>query len=125
MICKYQQECQLMSSLHHPNIKQFLKTCLPLLVMERLETSLDNVLEHMPNLPLSLKHCVLKDMASGLLYLHKRSSIKNLTSRNVLLTSSLVANITEMGNSRICDMRPGKMVRAPSKQHLFATRSSR
>ena len=109
-----------MSSLHHPNITQFLGLCflpgtqLPLLVMERLEMSLDDLLEHMPNLPLSLKRSVLEDVASGLLYLHERPSPvihRDLTAKNVLLTSSLVAKITDMGNSRIIDMRPGQMAR--------------
>ena len=120
MVRKYLQECQLMSSLHHPNITQFLGLCflpgtqLPLLVMERLETSLDDLLEHMPNLPLSLKCSVLEDTASGLLYLHKRQPPvihRDLTSKNVLLTSSLVAKITDMGNSHIVDMRPDQLAR--------------
>ena len=123
MIQKYQQECQLMSSLRHPNITQFLGLCflpgtqLPLLVMERLETSLDDLLEHMPNLPLSTKRSILEDVASGLLYLHERNPPvihRDLTSKNVLLTFSLVAKITDMGNSRIADMRPGQMVRTLS-----------
>ena len=109
-----------MSNLRHPNITQFLGLCflpgtqLPLLVMERLETSLDDILEHMPNLPLSIKCSVLEDVASGLLYLHDRPSPvihRDLTAKNVLLTSSLVAKITDMGNSRIIDMRPGQMAR--------------
>ena len=121
MIGKYQQECQLMSSLHHPNITQFLGLCflpgtqLPLLVMERLETSLDDLIEHMPNLPLSLKRSILENVASGLLYLHKRNPPvihRDLTSKNVLLTSSLAAKITDMGNSRI--VRPGQVVRTLS-----------
>ena len=122
MIQNYQQECQLMSSLCHPNITQFLGLCflpgtqLPLLVMELLETSLDDLLEHMPNIPLSLKRSILEDVAKGLLYLHKRNSPvihRDLTSNNVLLTSSLVAKITDMGNS--CIIRPGQVVRTLSK----------
>ena len=124
MVRRYLQECQLMSSLRHPNITQFLGLCflpgtqLPLLVMERLETSLDDLLEHMPNLPLSLKRSVLENVASGLLYLHKRRPPvihRDLTSKNVLLTSSLVAKITDMGNSRIVDLRPGQMAITLSK----------
>ena len=118
MVSKYLQECQLMSNLRHPNITLFLGLCflpgtqLPLLVMERLEASLDDLLENVPNIQLSLKHSILENVASGLLYLHKREVIhRDLTSRNVLLTSSLVAKITDMGNSRIADMRPGKVAR--------------
>ena len=121
MIQKYQQECQLMSSLHHPNITQFLGICflpgtqLPLLVMERLETSLDDVLEHMPNLLLSIKRSILENVASRLLYLHERNPPvihRDLTSKNVLLTSSLVVKITDMGNSRI--IRLGQMAKTLS-----------
>ena len=121
---KYEQECQLMSSLRHPNITQFLGLCflpgtrLPLLVMERLETSLDDLLEHMPGLPLSLKCSVLEDVASGLVYLHKRQPPvihRDLTTNNVLLTSSLVAKISDLGNSRIADMRPGQLARTLSR----------
>ena len=120
MVSKYLQECQLMSSLRHPNITQFLGLCflpgtqLPLLVMERLETSLDDLLENVPNLPLTIKCSVLEQVV---LYLHKRNPPvihRDLTSRNVLLTTSLVAKITDMGNSRIADMRPGQMVRTLS-----------
>ena len=121
MIQKYQQECQLMSSLCHPNITQFLGLCflpgiqLPLLVMERLETSLDDLLENMPNIPMSLKRSILENVVSGLLYLHERNPPvihRDLTARNILLTSSLLAKITDMGNSRI--LRPGQVVRTLS-----------
>ena len=121
MIQKYLNECQLMSNLHHPNITQFLGLCflpgsqLPLLVMERLETSLDDLLENAPNLPLLIKRSVLENVACGLLYLHERNPPvihRDLTSKNVLLTSSLIAKITDMGNSRI--VRPGQMVRTLS-----------
>ena len=110
-----------MSSLRHPNVTQFLGLCylpgsqLPLLIMELLETSLDDLLENMPNIPMSLKRSVLEDVAKGLLYLHKRNPPvihRDLTSKNVLLTPSLVAKITDMGNSRI--VRPGQVIRTLS-----------
>ena len=50
--------------------------------------------------------------ASGLLYLHKRNPPvihRDLTSKNVLLTSSLMAKITDMGNS--CIIKPGLVVK--------------
>ena len=124
IVCKYLQECKLMSSLRHPNITQFLGICflpetqLPLLVMERLETSLDDLLEHMPNLPLSLKCSILEDTACGLLYLHKMQPPvihRDLTAKNVLLTSFLVAKITDMGNSIIINLTPGQMAKTLSQ----------
>ena len=113
-----------MSSLCHPNITLFFGLCflpntqLPLLVMERLEASLDELLEHMAGLPLFLKCSVLEDVASGLIYLHKRKPTvihRDLTAKNVLLTSSLQAKITDMGNSCIIDMSPGQLARTLSQ----------
>ena len=121
VVRKFLQECQLMSSLRHPNIAQFLGICflpgtqLPVLVMERLEMSLDDLLEHVPGLPISLKRSVLEDVASGLLYLHKMKppvTHRDLTANNVLLTSSLVAKISDMG---VVDLRGGQMSRTLTK----------
>ena len=93
---RYVQECQLMSDLRHPNITQFLGVCflpncqLPVLVMERLEGSLDDLLESVPDIPLVLKHSMLEDVARGLLYLHKLNPQiihRDLTAKNVPLTS--------------------------------------
>ena len=111
---KYLQECLLMSSLRHPNIIQFYGVCflpedrLPLLVMEQLEISFDDLLKYSPDLSLSLKCSVLEDVASGLLYLHKRPSPvihRNLNPNNVLLTSSLVAKISDIGNWSVVENR--------------------
>ena len=58
---------------------------------------------------------MLEDVARGLLYLHKHNPQivhRVLTARNILLTS-LVAKITDLGNSRI-SMLPGEtMTRLP------------
>ncbi len=111
---RYQQECQLMAGLRHPNITQFLGLCflegseLPLLVMERLEMSVDDLLECYPNIPLPVKISILTDTGSGLVYLHSRRPPivhRDLTARNILLTSSLTAKITDMGNSRMITLK--------------------
>ena len=124
VVVKYHQECQLMASLRHPNITQFLGLCflpdvqLPLLVMEQLEMNLDDLLEGMPNLLLPLKVSILEDVCCGLDYLHTRDPQvihRDLTAKNVLLTSSLSAKITDMGNSRIVSMRPGQLARTLSQ----------
>ena len=55
------EECKLMSQLHHPHIVQFLGVAylpgspIPVLLMEKLQTSLDNLLETSPNIPLDVK----------------------------------------------------------------------
>ena len=115
---KYIQECQLMSDLRHPNITQFLGICFlpdcqfPILVMERLSGNLDDLLETVPSVPLVLKRSILEDVAHGLLYLHKHNPQiihRDLTARNVLLTSSFTAKITDFGNSRIVNLQPGQL----------------
>ena len=124
LIKKYEQECQIMANLRHPNITQFLGICylpdirLPLLVMEQLDMSLDDLLEYVSNLPLTLKVLFLEDVSRGLDYLHKRDPPiihRDLTAKNVLLTSSLSAKITDMGNSSIVSMRPGQLARTLSQ----------
>ena len=123
-VVRYQQECQLMAGLRHPNITQFLGLCflegseVPLLVMEKLEMSVDDLLEFSPNVPLPVKISILTDTSSGLVYLHSRASPivhRDLTARNVLLTSSLTAKITDMGNSRMVTLKPAQLAQTMSK----------
>ncbi len=62
VIQKYQEECQLMSDLRHPHIVQFMGICflppstLPVLVMEKLHTSLDDLLTRYARHPPLLRH---------------------------------------------------------------------
>ena len=118
---QFVRECQLMSTLRHPNIVQFLGLCflpgsrLPALVMERLLTSLHDLLDPqadtppppdapMPFFPLSLKCSILHNVACGLAYLHERSPPvihRDLSARNVLLNSGMVAKIADLGVARI------------------------
>ena len=122
---KYVTECQVLSNLRHPHIVQFLGLCffedssLPVLVMERLRTNLDDVLENIPNIPLGLKRSMLADVARGLVYLHnyKPNAIihRDLSAKNVLLTSAMVAKISDLGNSRIVDLQPGQLAQTLSR----------
>ena len=118
---QFVRECQLMSTLRHPHIVQFLGVCflhgsqLPALVMERLMTSLHDLLDPetdpppppdapKPFFPLSLKCSILHNVASGLAYLHERSPPiihRDLSARNVLLNSGMVAKIADLGVARI------------------------
>ena len=116
---EFVKECRLMSTLRHRHIVQFLGVCffpdsrLPALVMERLMTSLHDLLapetqppRGAPN-PLSfftmdLKCSVLQDVTNGLDYLHERPSPiihRDLSARNVLLSTDMVA---------MQDSRPGR-----------------
>ena len=117
---QFVKECQLMSTLRHPHIVQFLGVCffpgsrLPALVMERLLTSLHDLLEPetdtfppdapKPYFPLSLKCSILHNVASGLAYLHEQTPAiihRDLSARNVLLNSAMVAKIADLGVARI------------------------
>ena len=119
---QFVEECQLMSTLHHPHIVQFLGVCffpglrLPALVMELLLTSLHDLLDPdtgdtgpppdalKPFFPLGLKRSILHDVAQGLAYLHERSPPiihRDLSARNVLLNTAMVAKIADLGVARI------------------------
>ena len=118
---QFGRECKLMSTLRHPNIVQFLGVAffpdfrLPALVMERLLMSLHDLLA--PDVPppsgavtplsffsMALKCSVLQNVACGLAYLHERSPPvihRDLSARNVLLDSEMVAKIVDLGVARI------------------------
>ena len=113
---------QVMAEMRHPHIVQFLGLCylegsaLPVLVMEKLDQSLDHLLETEPNLSLSVKLSLLRDVARGLVYLHTRNPPvvhRDLSARNVLLTSAMpmVAKISDLGNARIVNLLPGQLAR--------------
>ena len=113
-----------MANLRHPNVAQFLGVCflenclLPVLLMEKLDDCLDNLLETVPNIPLVLKRSMLEDVARGLLFLHSHNPQiihRDLTAKNVLLTSRLVAKLTDFGNSRISNLHPGQLARTLSR----------
>ena len=120
-VTQFVKECQLMSTLRHPHVVQFLGVCcfagsrLPALVMERLLTSLHDLLDpetqppppkdaSKPFFPLNLKCSILHNVASGLAYLHERTPPvihRDLSARNVLLNSGMVAKIADLGVARI------------------------
>lgn len=123
MMKRFALECELMSQVHHPNIVQFMGICFlqgspyPVLVMERLDFSLDKLLQTRENLPLRLKLQVLHDVTKGLVHLHnmKPSVVhRDLTTCNVLLNKhSLMAKLVDLGNARMIE--PGKLSKTLSK----------
>ena len=130
---EFVRECQLMSTLRHPNIVQFLGVTffpgsrIPALVMERMLTSLHDLLA--PDTPppsgavtplsffsMALKCSVLHNVACGLAYLHEQSPPvihRDLTARNVLLDSEMVAKIADLGVARILPEHAAGMTRGP------------
>ena len=119
MAATFVAECRLMSTVRHPHIVQFLGVCLlpgsrlPALIMEKLLIDLHNLLENNSAIPLSMKHSILLGVSKGLTYLHTRSPAiihRDLSARNVLLNSAMVAKIADLGNSRIINVRPSQLM---------------
>ena len=118
---EFVRECKLLSTVRHPNVVQFHGVAffpssrLPALVMERLLTSLHDLLDPetqppagaaspLAFFPAVLKCSVLHNVACGLAYLHERSPPvihRDLSARNVLLNSEMVAKIADLGVARI------------------------
>ena len=117
-VTDFVEECKLMSQLRHPHIVQFLGVAylpgspIPVLLMEKLQTSLDNFLETSPNIPLDVKVHLLTGTAQGVVYLHSRTppiSHRDLTARNILIDSGLAAKIADLGVARMVNIQPGQL----------------
>ena len=112
------RECYYSSLIRHPNIVQFMgvycakPSDLPVMVMELMDVSLTSFIEKMQSkIAMKTKWSILYDVSLGLSHLHGRRPAvihRNLSSNNVLLTSHLVAKISDLGTA--------KMIRADSKQ---------
>ena len=65
-----------------------------------------------------MKVSILQDVARGLVYLHGCIPAvihRDLTARNVLLNSAMVAKIADMGNSRLVDLQPGQLAQTMTR----------
>jgi len=112
------RECYNSSVIRHPNIVTFMgvyynkQSDLPIMVMELMDMGLTSFIEkNQSKIAMKTKLSILYDVSLGLSYLHgRRPSVihRDLSSNNVLLTSHLVAKISDLGMA--------KMIRADSKQ---------
>ena len=107
-----------MSQLRHPHIVQFLGICyipgssLPVLLMEKLQTSLDNLLETSPGIPLDIKVYLLTGTVRGMVYLHSHTppiAHRDLTARNILIDSGMTAKIADLGVAKMVNIQPGQL----------------
>lgn len=114
-ILRFEEECRLLSQLHHPNIVEFLgvyfskHATVPILVMEFLPINLTYCIEKEGRLPQEMKYSILNDIAQGFFYLHSQDPPivhRDLSTNNVLLTTNMRAKISDLGVARILNMSP-------------------
>ena len=122
---RFAAECELLGQLHHPHIVQFLGVRveagseLPELVMEYLPTTLRRCLDTHGALPAEIGGAILLEVALGLRYLHEFSPPiihRDLSSNNVLLTTSMTAKISDLGVAKILDVSPGRAAQMTQTQ---------
>ena len=112
LIGNFEAECLTWSNLRHPGVVQFLRvhmdrrSRLPVLAMEKMDTSLRTYLEDhsKEEFPLHQKAFVLRQVTQALAYLHSQNPPlvhHDLSPNNVLLNvASFVTKVSDFGMSR-------------------------
>ena len=112
---RFEEECHILSCLHHPNIVQFYgvyfreKKRVPILIMEFLPMNLTSYIEEHGILPEEISYSILHGVALGLHYLHHQDPPiihRDLSANNVLLTHDMEAKISDFGVARMLDLTP-------------------
>ena len=118
------RECLLHSKLHHPNIVKMLGVCdcynPPVLVMELMECNLTQLLENYQNIPMYVKLSILQDVSRAICYLHTLNPPMmhcNLNCNNILLTTSLIAKVSDFGTMK--EVSPLSSDRLPTAPAYF------
>ena len=119
MLERFEGECEILSQLRHPHIVQFLGvhfnegSPLPVLLMERLHSTLADCVDRYGKLPEECCYSVLRDIGVGLRYLHGHTPNpiihRDLTANNVLVTPDMSAKISDLGVARILNLNPTRM----------------
>ena len=107
------RESKVLLNLKHPCVIQligiYITTDGPVLLMERMKTSLTHFLEEKHSTNMNVKFSILHDVAFGLCYIHKKGIIHcDLTGNNILLTESFTAKIADFGQAIIYDQEYDK-----------------
>ena len=130
LIGNFEAECLTWSKLRHPGVVQFLgvyferNSRLPVLVMEKMDTSLRTHLEDhsKEEFPLNLKAFVLRQVTQAIAYLHSQNPPlvhHDLSSNNVLLNViSFVTKVSDFGMSRA--INPSALSRKSSVKGTLA-----
>ena len=109
---RFEQECEFLSTIRHPNIVQYLgthqdpDTGLPVLLMELMDDSLTHFLESSTQpIPYHIQVNICHDITLALSYLHNRKIVhRDLSSNNVLMIGNVRAKITDFGMARLGDL---------------------
>ena len=113
-LCKFEEECRLLSLARHPNVVQYLATYrdpdtrLPVLLMEMCDESLCRFLErsHGP-LPYHTQLNISHDITLALVYLHSNGlTHRDLTGNKVLMIAGVRAKVTDFGMSKLTSVNP-------------------
>ena len=124
------QECLHQRRLHHPNIVKMLgvyypndQAVLPVLVMELMECTFTQLLDRYHNIPMYVKLSILQDVSRAICYLHTLNPPlmhHDLSSNNILLTTSLVAKVGNLGTIKmVLPLLSDRMTQAPGIVHFM------
>ena len=130
MVKDFEKECQIWSSLRHPNIVLLLgiyhppKSRVPQFVLEKMDTSLRHYLEGHSREEFLLpdKVSILRQVAQGLCYLHSQNPPlvhHDLSPNNILLNEwTFQTKLTDFGMTRAINL--SKLTRKSSVKGTFA-----
>ena len=113
-IKRFEQECEFLSTIRHPNIVQYLcmhqdpDTGLPVLLMELMDESLTHFLESSPQpIAYHIQANICHDITLALSFLHSNGIVhRDLSSNNVLLRGNVLAKVTDFGMAKLGDLNP-------------------
>ena len=111
-IRRFEQECEFMGAIRHPNIVQYLGMYhdsamgLPALLMELMDDSLTHFLETSTQpLPYHVEVNFCRDIILALSFLHSNGIVhRDLSSNNVLLIGTVRAKVADFGMARLSDL---------------------
>ena len=123
IVARFMEECLKHAKLRHPNIVQLLgvyfndaTTNVPMLIMEYMPFSLTTCLEKYDDIPMAIKYNILLDVSIGLRFLHEQKEPvlhRDLTANNIMLTASMRAKISDLGQAKIVTIKTAQLTAAP------------
>ena len=113
-IRKFEQECEFLRQLRHPNIVQCLgiyedpSTGLPALLMELMDENLTTFLKKATQpIRYDIQVNLCHDVSLALSYLHSNGIIhSDLSGNNILLIGSVRAKVADFGMAKLSDLNP-------------------